>query len=1208
MKRWFFSAVAALSASVAFAIGASQEWVKMYVDSVVAGGERIPVYHPYDTMTNIVSDAYSLEEDGISNVTVKLRMSVGTNVAFRVSNSTIANLADGTVYVWQDNQQAWCNVAMSNVFDRITQTEDRYNHADALGNNEIRTRYVYEAESAVTSNRYMSISANGVIWLYRIGRASEKCRLERTAVSDFKAEAARIPPVRVTFSNPFDGRSATLAARPVSNGSGGEPYCGEMTVYVDITIYGDGEPFTVTCPVPLSPPSTYKDCPATKTVTQHDGTTKTLTCLNSLYDTSGWSSLSNWGISFPYITPFTNADGVRITISERVFKRAFDSVIGDFIAHANDNHKHEFDEEDDTEEKHACCDEEYRGKDCTCSYVFKYGPRAGQTCGKSFGNHLEPDNVSDDGEGGRCYNKCGNPECRLHEEYVHSAVKYRVGPDGKSANHFCACAGSFTGGVNEPHYKQEVSREPKPDDPETYIVTYVCSGGPNACGYTWEEEESNPHEHIYVLVGDVETCAYLLPDGTRCNSTRPHSYSRETNGCKLYCRNILADGTVCNHSEHGNYWVKRDKDYHTCGCGLEYEAHHGRTTTEEYELDVGEYIEVWERTTIECEDPPDGCGETVVTERKKGSREKDVESPPHLCRLAGDAVEECPEKGHRGIDCNCDLHPSHFLGHLDQKYNGCYICANPKCVYNTVGQNWPSDESKHDLEWPNCRSLDQDFTDYAMPPSQHAWNGHKCGCGTITGKPHNFETVREWTDSDGAWIRQQCKNCHVSYTFRDIRTCKHSVTNGQGEVQMAWQNCECTICHTNRAHKFARIIKPADEYHCSRMGCANQNGTAQGCDGKFCSATTNTVLGTHNGWASLDDDFHLCECGTVTNRHTKVAAYVVGTARDGTVRELKCQRYEICSNGTVVCGWQSDVRHEIVGPKDFGCGYQCEECGLFVTRSYDAEGNVSWIPSSNVEHVYEDNHCECKCGMSVVHRNDNTVIINGVKFNDPNYPPPFCGCFCGTNQVPHLRPNDSCYCHGVDSQGRQHEKVLVEHLQPYGQREIGNDTRECDYCHGEITNKLMEVYCYRCEDIITTNRQQMAHVCAGDVVVNGGTKVTTYANPDDGSTKTEYGFFTAGDASTPVGTEHASAIAFYGATFKVPETATYAFKASCDDDASFTAGPAFGTASLGKPSPVVKVRLEAGVIYNLSWSVTSVGGPCFFSFDSFCQKVVEQPE
>lgn len=450
---------------------------------------------------------------------------------------------------------------------------------------------------------------------------------------------------------------------------------------------------------------------------------------------------------------------------------------------------------------------------------------------------------------------------------------------------------------------------------------------------------------------------------------------------------------------------------------------------------------------------------------------------------------------------------------------------------------------------------------------------------------HDFDEGEASVETYGGVTRivvtYTCRNCGYSYDDETVKPCYHReviLENGSvtGFGDSLWHDCECSNCHTNRAHSFTIEIKQPGA--CSLWQCSNENG-----DGTLCSATTNMLAGAHAGWIDLGDDGHQCFCGLKTESH----------ARETVQGEFECIAITKCPDPPDGCGRELSLTHT---PEYRLCGTNifCAACGRMRVV---ADGAETWQDAGLDAHTWggkpeaERTSCLCDCGLAVSHyfAPDRTT----------------CACECGES-FEHIPGSPACYCTGEPG----HAKVFIAH----GPIEYSAtpSTNVCSACGGIYTNNLVAATCTVCSETVSSTLQRGTHVCttgfetaAGEVefswssyaYVSDGNIVTV----DAGSRTGQWGGGAYSAEPPGPGSGAASSLRATGAYLVVPAAGRYKLRAKIDDTGSVSVGPltAAGGSTWSEWGEWVEGYLSAGTLAVSACAVSPAerGHICGFEYE-----------
>lgn len=1156
---------------------ATENWVKEYLTkNYTATGGIISQRTVADIERNPpTSEPVTLTTASGEEITdAQLVFNVYTNIALIATNSSIAEVPNGTLWAWNENAQAYENKTLA-FLPKIEQEIKRYTTENAGGIKSVDDYYTYKAE--VDGVKYSSYFNEGT-YLQQGNDSSKRFKLSPITISDTAANALRFPDLVSRWFSPMLGGWATAISRAISSQS--PPPAGGVGGGVSLTGKYRGQQLEV-----------YLGGSPTKVVQCEEQDADGNNCTKPKYDYSLWSDPKEWGISFP-LTTFL-ADGDYIEFSEQMFMSTFKwaKFVNDCIAAAEAAHlPHEFPKEEPHTHEH----EHNEGDDCRCDYVCEFkDKKTGEKCTYKCTAHL--DYCDRTIIMGRCMQDCDNPNCYYgnNKWIFHSTPEPIMDgtDDNPSLSHTCDC-GAFKRG----HYRNEPYHTTK--DGNRYVhytcsvprlMGYVPNGyeydactADNGCGYQWEELEDE-HEHAYGFdANGNEVCIMSKWNDAgyevECGEMQAHNYTKVKKGDCKSCTNEMAWGDECGDIKHSEYHkVDGDEANHYCDCGDYYEPHewqYGEGGEEGYDEEVtdktGTYIihcvEKWCKV----------CGYDAST-----VEERDDPKPPEEATHSEGECGNDPEHN-RGEKCKCKDHPNYQFPHeWVKKTDGCAeckFCATPIGRISLLAEY-------HGKPWTDCdpQGASEDLI------------GHQCSCSYFV-EGHDFDKkAKKETNAEGRVITKTvctCKKCNHSYETSTDEECPHGEYLEDGTYRSFWVNCQCSVCHEWRngseeqAHAFStQFPVTASGQECPKYRCSNTNG-----DGTQCSATGSVASGDHyygtyevNYEASIEDivadkpsaSFHRCWCGK------KTAAHSVSTT---TSAEDPCLEVKKCADSPEGCGHEFGEGKPNHKPTMCGKNTFCSVCGKMKSGDYwlDMSGDSEDLfHSAGGVDMRTAKACKCDCGQFTSH-----------KTRDDGQ----CGCWCGEVIAPHIAGTPSCFCITHNS--------LIKHKTPYKliRHEDRGQIKTCALCGDDIMGIDIEFKCTECDTTMSTDVEWGSHECEGGEISQG---VVVYSVPDgtdragnpwqiDGHTAEDNGkeFSCAGipACSGIGGNGGAGSVTFSGIQWTFTgETGLYDFQIQADDSAvvfGVASGPNYYTAG-----EVVTMRLEKGKTYEISGSCGSVGGP-----------------
>ena len=430
-----------------------------------------------------------------------------------------------------------------------------------------------------------------------------------------------------------------------------------------------------------------------------------------------------------------------------------------------------------------------------------------------------------------------------------------------------------------------------------------------------------------------------------------------------------------------------------------------------------------------------------------------------------------------------------------------------------------------------------------------------------------------------------CIRCGYSYDDESELACYHEeviLENGEpvGFGASLWHDCVCSNCNTNRNHSFGGtpINEPG---RCAMLRCQNENG-----DGSLCSATTNTIQGTHVGWSYIDDSLHECACTLRRDGHA--IEFVTNTT-------YACVIDEICGGNSATngCGHIFGSTHNAdlvyCGPNAF-----CSICKR--KRTIGEDGETVWVAGDGTDHCWdgkpeaERTKCKCDCELVVSH------------YYAPDRAD--CSCECGDPAgFKHDIPGDPyCYCTGSPS----HTKVLISHGTP--SPSINISTNHCNACGKNWTDKTTTLTCTVCDEKIRDVVERGTHVCKGGYETTAGTITLSWEayqigydweeeEPEQVAAGSKTDSWSGGGGGGMDAWAGSSSLSASGATIAISQSGYYKLTATIDDSGTVSVGglTAMEGPRWDKPGDPVYGWLDEGPV-SVSASVESGEGPIQFGY------------
>ncbi len=750
-----------------------------------------------------------------------------------------------------------------------------------------------------------------------------------------------------------------------------------------------------------------------------------------------------------------------------------------------------------------------------------------------------------------------------------------------------------------------------------------CAKG---CGYT-ENDDTHGHER------DNSNCKCT----NGCGFQFEHDFISDACGnrsCR-YCK-TPEDSEVSSADLQHSGWADNGDGTHTCACGAQTEGHGtlvpvpggGAITatgwTIEYACPKGcGYTETYTHThhftncgncdagdgcSVACT----GCGGRHVFGSPSGSVCAKCE-----CQTSNDCTAHPSDIGqHKGwAPCSQDVESDNFDGTASGTHCQCACLMfghnagtghDYQRLSSASGYSVYDDENHlhHVGKCSRCKKDKKEKEPHTYPEQADSYGTGtedacpwilKCVCGhekeEIHG--HDFDEGKASIETYGGTthivVTFTCKNCLYSYDDENEQPCYHKevvVENGEvtGFGDSLWYDCECSNCHTNRAHSFT--VEVPQSGACSKWRCANENG-----DGTLCSVTTNLVTGTHAGWTDLDpaepeeseeQKGHQCFCTLKTEGHSRTEAQS---------EQYDCVKNIQCPAPPDGCG---HIFERVHTPELVVCGSNvfCAKCGRRREKSGD---DYEWVDAGSDTHRWggkpeaERTVCVCDCGLVTSH------------YFAPDRAG--CGCECG-GELSHIAGNDpTCYCTGDPS----HAKVLIQHGAQTASASV--TTNHCNSCGKNWTDKTTTFTCTVCNEEVRSVVERGKHVCssgyettAGTITISWGAYQRGYDWEDEedieqveaGSETSSWGGGGGGGCEAWTADSTLSA---GGATIIIEESGYYSLQATIDDEGTVSVGSlsASGGENWTVPGQAVIGWLDAGPV-GVSASVTSGEGPIGFGY------------